>query len=110
MTTTRLNFNQQLALKHISISFQEILSATMMTERIYVVPGEILDDSSVPLNSSLPLKVGPGLRHIPQGTLIPTVAGQLFSDDRKNVIWVECDPGRVSSYIPSATGIEAYYV
>jgi len=66
-----------------------------MSEITYVVPGEAVDESLIPSNSSLPLKLGPGLRHLPPNTLLPTVAGQFFADEKKNAIWLEYDPGRV---------------
>lgn len=64
-----------------------------------VLPGDLLDLESLQLNPDLPLKLGPGLRHIPPNTLTPTVAGQLYSDARKNAIWIEYNGGRVSLII-----------
>jgi len=70
-------------------------SYTMAIER-FVLPGEELDPDSLPSHPKLPLKLGPGLRHIPPNTITPTVAGQLCIDTRKNAVWVEFNGGRVS--------------
>jgi len=64
----------------------------------FVLPGESLDAESLPSHPTLPLKLGPGLRHIPPNTITPTVAGQLCTDKRKNAVWVEFNGGR---YIPA---------
>ncbi|KAG0650423.1 Ribosomal RNA-processing 40 [Hyphodiscus hymeniophilus] len=64
----------------------------------FVLPGESLDAEYLPSHPTLPLKLGPGLRHIPPNTITPTVAGQLCSDKRKNAVWVEFNGGR---YIPT---------
>jgi hypothetical protein len=67
---------------------------TMATET-FVLPGEILDPASLPSHPKLPLKLGPGLRHIPPNTITSTVAGQLCTDKRKNAVWVEFNGSRV---------------
>lgn len=68
----------------------------MGLQTLFVLPGELLDPESLPKHPKWPLKVGPGLRHIPPNTITPTVAGQLCIDSKKNAIWVEFDAGRVS--------------
>ncbi|KAI1324440.1 hypothetical protein F5Y16DRAFT_304879 [Xylariaceae sp. FL0255] len=68
------------------------------TERVVVLPGDQIPTSLIPTHPKKPLKLGPGLRHVPPSELIPTVAGQLVTDFRKNSIWVENNGGR---YIPA---------
>ncbi|KAI9745305.1 MAG: exosome non-catalytic core subunit rrp40 [Claussenomyces sp. TS43310] len=63
-----------------------------------VLPGDLLDLESLAIQPEKPLKLGPGLRHIPPNTITPTVAGQLFVDERKNAVWVEYNGGH---YIPT---------
>ncbi|KAH8686114.1 hypothetical protein BGZ60DRAFT_365864 [Tricladium varicosporioides] len=70
-----------------------------MAATMFVLPGQELDSSLLPSHPTLPLKLGPGLRHIPPNTITPTVAGQLCTDKRKNAVWVEFNGGR---YIPTA--------
>jgi exosome complex component RRP40 len=66
-----------------------------MATGTFVLPGESLDTESLPSHPTQPLKLGPGLRHIPPNTITPVVAGQLFTDKRKNAVWVEYNGGRV---------------
>ncbi|KAI0883976.1 uncharacterized protein GGS22DRAFT_166534 [Annulohypoxylon maeteangense] len=68
------------------------------SERIFVLPGDQIDPSLIPSHPKKPLRLGPGLRHIPPNELVPTVAGQLVTDYRKNSTWVEYNGGR---YIPT---------
>jgi exosome complex component RRP40 len=68
---------------------------TTMATTIFVLPGERIDPSSLPSHPKLPLKLGPGLRHIPPNTIVPTVAGLLCTDQKKNAVWVEYNAGRV---------------
>ncbi|KAK0628587.1 hypothetical protein B0T17DRAFT_573577 [Bombardia bombarda] len=63
-----------------------------------VLPGDTIDPSLIPTHKKQPLRLGPGLRHIPPNAIIPTVAGQLIADHKKNSMWVEYNGGR---YIPS---------
>jgi len=65
---------------------------------IYVLPGDSIDPSVIPTHKKHPLRLGPGLRHIPPSEIVPTVSGQLVTDPRKNSMWVEYNGGR---YIPS---------
>ncbi|KAK3394056.1 hypothetical protein B0H63DRAFT_444252 [Podospora didyma] len=65
---------------------------------LYVLPGDTIDPSLIPTHKKLPLRLGPGLRHIPPSAIVPTVAGQLVADHKKNSMWVEYNGGR---YIPA---------
>ncbi|PSR77266.1 hypothetical protein BD289DRAFT_456721 [Coniella lustricola] len=59
-----------------------------------VLPGDGLDPSTFPSHPKKALQLGPGLRHILPSTILPTVAGQLMTDKKKNSMWVECNGGR----------------
>ncbi|XDG07460.1 hypothetical protein ABKA04_007075 [Annulohypoxylon sp. FPYF3050] len=72
--------------------------AVEQIENIFVLPGDKIGPSLIPSHPKRPLRLGPGLRHIPPNELVPTVAGQLVTDYRKNSIWVEYNGGR---YIPT---------
>ena len=61
----------------------------------FVLPGEQIDPELLPSIPKQPLKLGPGLRHIPPNAIVPTVAGQLSTDKRKNAVWIEYNAGRV---------------
>ena len=76
-----------------------------MTTETFVLPGQHLDPELFPSHPTLPLKLGPGLRHVPPNTITPTVAGQLCTDTRKNAIWVEFNAGRVRC-IPISIGLQ----
>ncbi len=69
-----------------------VIMATQVVLPGQDIPSDVLPTSS---NSSLPLKLGPGLRHIPPSTITPTIAGSLCVDNRKNAVWVESNGGRV---------------
>ena len=62
-----------------------------------VLPGDKIpsDLLPIPLNPSVALKLGPGLRHVPPSTITPVLAGPLCVDNKKNAIWVERNNGRV---------------
>lgn len=62
-----------------------------------VFPGDDIDSSNIPSHPKKALQLGPGLRHLPPTTILPTIAGQLVADRRKNSIWVEHSGGRVCS-------------
>lgn len=62
---------------------------------MYVLPGDEIDSSLIPQHPKYPLRIGPGLRHVPPSDLIPTLAGALLTDKKKNSIWVEQGAGRV---------------
>ncbi|KAI4162745.1 MAG: hypothetical protein LQ342_003632 [Letrouitia transgressa] len=65
-----------------------------------VLPGQTISSDILPIpsNPSVPLKLGPGLRHTPPSTITTTLAGLLCVDHKKNAIWVENHNGR---YIPT---------
>jgi hypothetical protein len=65
-------------------------------EASVVLPGDTIDPSHIPSHPKKALQLGPGLRHVPPSTILPTVAGQLVTDRRKNSLWVEYNGGRVS--------------
>lgn len=68
----------------------------MASESIFVLPGDRIDPSLVPTHPKKPLRLGPGLRHVPPSDILPTLAGELVSDRNKNAIRVETAGGRVS--------------
>ncbi|KAI1841634.1 hypothetical protein JX265_012529 [Neoarthrinium moseri] len=68
------------------------------SEMVFVLPGDGIDASLIPTHPKRPLRLGPGLRHIPPSTIVPTIAGQLVTDHKKNSLWVEYNGGR---YIPA---------
>ncbi len=74
----------------------------MAAKRPFVLPGDTIDSEHIPSHKKKPLRLGPGLRHIPPGTLEPTVAGQLVTDWRKNSVWVEYNGGRVRPLPPAS--------
>jgi exosome complex component RRP40 len=71
-----------------------------MTTKAFVLPGDHLNPDLLPNRPDVPLKLGPGLRHIPPNTISPTVSGQLCTDARKNAIWIEHNSGRVGPPSP----------
>ena len=72
------------------------------TDRPLVLPGDPIDPSLIPTHKKNPLRLGPGLRHIPPSAIVPTVAGQLVTDPRKNSMWVEYGAGR---YVPQVNDL-----
>ncbi|KAI2627216.1 hypothetical protein GGS21DRAFT_258743 [Xylaria nigripes] len=64
------------------------------SERIVVLPGDEIAQNLIPSHPKRALKLGPGLRHVHTNELIPTLAGQLATDRRKNSIWVESNGGK----------------
>lgn len=68
-----------------------------MASQKLVLPGETIwpDVLPIPSNPNLPLKLGPGLRHVPPSTITATIAGLLCIDQKKNAIWIESNGGRV---------------
>lgn len=65
----------------------------------FVLPGDLIPQESLPIpsNSSIPLKLGPGLQHTPPSTVTAVLAGSLCIDTKKKAIWVENNTGRVLS-------------
>ncbi|KUJ13668.1 uncharacterized protein LY89DRAFT_698861 [Mollisia scopiformis] len=88
-----------------------------MATETFVLPGDTIDAGVLPSHPTQPLKLGPGLRHIPPNTITSTVAGQLCTDKRKNAVWVEYNGSR---YIPTVgdlviatvqkSGLDYFYV
>lgn len=72
----------------------------MAGDAVYVLPGDEVDSSLIPQHPKYPLRIGPGLRHVPPSDLIPTLAGALLTDKKKNSIWVEQGAGRVCERQP----------
>ncbi|ORY67646.1 uncharacterized protein BCR38DRAFT_336857 [Pseudomassariella vexata] len=66
-------------------------------ERTYVLPGDSIDPTLIPSHPTRPLKLGLGLKHIPPSDIIPTIAGELVTDRRKNSMHIEYNGGR---YVP----------
>ncbi|RBR14807.1 uncharacterized protein FIESC28_07551 [Fusarium coffeatum] len=66
----------------------------MASDAVFVLPGDSIDPSLVPSHPKKPLRLGPGLRHVPPNDIIPTLAGQLVTDRQKNAIRVENSRGR----------------
>ncbi|UNI24346.1 exosome non-catalytic core subunit rrp40 [Purpureocillium takamizusanense] len=89
----------------------------MTSEPVFVLPGDEIDASLVPSHPKKPLRLGPGLRHVPPNDILPTLAGQLVTDRQKNAIRVETSGGR---YVPrvgelvigtvNKSAAEVYYV
>lgn len=72
---------------------------TMASEKgPLVLPGDNIDPANIPTHPKKATKLGPGLRHILPDTILPTVAGQLVTDRKKNTIWVENNGGHVCGY------------
>lgn len=67
----------------------------MASQAVFVLPGDNIDSSHIPSHPKKPLRLGPGLRHVPPNDIVPTVAGQLITDRQKNAIRVENARGRV---------------
>ncbi|KAI9799315.1 MAG: hypothetical protein M1825_004808 [Sarcosagium campestre] len=66
----------------------------------FVLPGDSLDPAELATlaDPSAPLRLGPGLRHASPNTISSTLAGDLWTDKKKNALWVERNGGR---YIPT---------
>lgn len=74
---------------------QQQKSHIMASDTVFVLPGDSIDPSLIPSHPKKPLRLGPGLRHVPPNDIIPTLAGQLVTDRQKNAIRVENARGRV---------------
>jgi exosome complex component RRP40 len=72
----------------------------MASDRLFVLPGETIDPALVTAHKKHPLRLGPGLRHIPPSDIVPTVAGQLITNPLKNSMWVEFNSQRVRFPFP----------
>ncbi|KAI9163396.1 Exosome complex component RRP40 [Paramyrothecium foliicola] len=89
----------------------------MASESIFVLPGDRIDPSLIPSHPKKPLRLGPGLRHVPPNDLFPTLAGQLVSEHQKNTIRVENAGGRYTPRVGelvigtvNKSAAEVYYV
>ncbi|KAK4175664.1 putative exosome complex exonuclease RRP40 [Triangularia setosa] len=68
------------------------------TERPIVLPGDTIPPHLIPSSTTKPLRLGPGLRHVPPSDIVPVVAGQLITNHQKNSMWVEYNNNR---YLPT---------
>ncbi|KAK3943088.1 hypothetical protein QBC46DRAFT_378151 [Diplogelasinospora grovesii] len=102
----------------------------METERPFVLPGDSIDPSLIPVprqqdaqtqnsKKQAVLRLGPGLRHMAAtGAIVPTVPGQLVVDGRKRSMWVESKGGRyvasvgdvVIGQVQRSAGGDLFYV
>ncbi|KFG85595.1 hypothetical protein MANI_017085 [Metarhizium anisopliae] len=71
----------------------------MSSEPVFVLPGDHIPPDLVPSHPKKPLRLGPGLRHVPPNDVVPTLAGQFVTDRPKNAIRVENSHGRVSQLL-----------
>ncbi|KAK2608671.1 exosome non-catalytic core subunit rrp40 [Conoideocrella luteorostrata] len=71
----------------------------MSLDPVFVLPGDHIDPDLIPSHPKKPLRLGPGLRHVPPNDVLPTLAGQFVIDRPKNAIRVENSEGR---YVPRA--------
>lgn len=71
----------------------------MASSTVLVLPGDDIDPSLIPSHPKKPLRLGPGLRHVPPNDILSTLAGQLVTDRQKNAIRVENGGGRVSQIL-----------
>ncbi|KAI9817065.1 MAG: exosome non-catalytic core subunit rrp40 [Phylliscum demangeonii] len=72
---------------------------------MFLLPGDQIPPEELPTsaNPAAPLKLGPGLRHVPPALITPTIAGELCADRKKKAIWVESNNG--GRYIPVTNDI-----
>lgn len=85
----------------VSTTSETQTSHTMASEAVFVLPGDRIDPSLIPSHPKKPLRLGPGLRHVPPNDIVPTLAGQLITDRPKNAIRVENSGGRVRFFSPT---------
>ncbi|CEJ91259.1 Putative Exosome complex component RRP40 [[Torrubiella] hemipterigena] len=88
-----------------------------MASETFVLPGDSINPSLIPTHPKKPLRLGPGLRHVPPSGIIPTVAGEVVTEHQKNAMRVENAGGR---YLPRVgelvigtvhkSAAEVYYV
>ncbi|PFH62768.1 hypothetical protein XA68_11991 [Ophiocordyceps unilateralis] len=69
----------------------------MATDPGFVLPGDRIDPSLIPSHPKKQLRLGPGLRHVPPDSILPSLAGRLVTDRRKNAMHIETGSGR---YLP----------
>ena len=75
-----------------------------MLSELFLLPGEKVASDRLPkaINSSATLKLGPGLVHTPPSTITTNLSGPLYTDQKKNAIWIEHNNGR---YIPHTSDL-----
>lgn len=66
-----------------------------MATEPFVLPGDILNSETLPSHPKKALKVGPGLMHILPNSVVSMVAGRVYTDKKKNAVWLEYNAGRV---------------
>lgn len=70
--------------------------ASTETEKVFVLPGDTIDRSLIPESTNKrPLRLGPGLRHVPPDTLQPTIAGELVTNPKKKSMFIDYNSRRV---------------
>ncbi|QUC20254.1 uncharacterized protein UV8b_04495 [Ustilaginoidea virens] len=89
----------------------------MSSDPVFVLPGDHIDPEIIPSHPQKPLRLGPGLRHVPPNDILPTLAGQLVVDHPRNAMRIESSRGR---YVPRVgelvigtiqkTAADVYYV
>ena len=60
-----------------------------------LLPGDVITDLPVPQKANAVLKLGPGLAHTPPSTITAHKAGELITDARKHMLYVESNARRV---------------
>ncbi|KAK4168663.1 exosome complex exonuclease [Cladorrhinum sp. PSN259] len=75
---------------------------TTTSDRPILLPGDSIDPSQIPTQKNKPLRLGPGLRHVPPSAILPTVAGQLITLPHKSSMWVEYNSSR---YTPTPSDL-----
>lgn len=66
----------------------------MATDTLFLRPGDVVPEGSLPKTKKGTLTLGPGLRHIPPTTISATTSGSLHIDSRKAALWIEHPNGR----------------
>lgn len=66
-----------------------------MASETFVLPGDSINPSLIPTHTKKPLRLGPGLRHVPPSGIVPTIAGEVVTEHQKNAMRVENAGGRV---------------
>ncbi|KAK4229915.1 putative exosome complex exonuclease RRP40 [Podospora fimiseda] len=72
------------------------------TTRPTLLPGDEIPSSLIPSHPTKPLRLGPGLRHLPPSQILPTVSGQLITLPQKSSMWIEYNSSR---YIPTQSDL-----
>lgn len=61
-----------------------------------VLPGDPLPHLPTP-QKQRPIKLGPGIAHVPPAEIIPSRAGEFNVDEKKYAVWIESNGKRVSA-------------